>query len=140
MVPGLKHNSLMNASKSADEKYMTILTEYEVNIYCGKTTNKTVSEEAVLRGWRYKDTGLQRILIKKVVKNVNTETLLIKITDPKNAINNVYGPARTYETIQYLHACAGLPTKKTWITVIIAGNYNTWPVLIEKGASENFPE
>ena len=57
MVPGLKHNSLMNASKFADEKYMTILTEYEVNIYCGKTTNKTVSEEAVLRGRRYeKDT------------------------------------------------------------------------------------
>ena len=68
IVIGLNHNSLMSARKFTDEKYITILTEYEVNIYDDKTTNITISEEALVKGWRCKDTWLWRILLKNSVK------------------------------------------------------------------------
>ena len=99
MVPGLKHNYLMSEIKFADAKYITILNEDEVNIYDGKTAKITISEEAVLRGWRFKGTGLQRISLKKTVKNVNTDTLLINRSDTNNSIKNVYEMAITQKNI-----------------------------------------
>ena len=52
MVLGLKHNYLMSAIKFIDEKYISILYEYKVNIYDDETTKITLSEDALLRGWR----------------------------------------------------------------------------------------
>ena len=44
------------------------------------------------------------------------------------------------ETIRYLHACAGFPTKATWVKAIQNGNYATWPGLTIKAVNKHFPE
>jgi hypothetical protein len=40
----------------------------------------------------------------------------------------------------YLHAAAGFPTKDTWIAVVKAGNFATWPGLTEQSIKRHFPE
>ena len=42
--------------------------------------------------------------------------------------------------IKYLHAAAGYPTKETWVKLIKAGNYATWPGLSVKGVNKYYPE
>ena len=58
----------------------------------------------------------------------------------KEAINNVYELPSTKQTIQYLHVCAGYPTKTTWLKAIKAGIYTTWPHLSEKAVKKHFPK
>ena len=48
MVPDLKHNSLISASKFADANYITVLTPTEVLIYDGERLKLEVNKEAVL--------------------------------------------------------------------------------------------
>ena len=52
----------------------------------------------------------------------------------EETVNNVYKLPSTGKVVRYLHACAGFPTKATWIKAITGGNYATWPHLsIEAG-------
>ena len=44
------------------------------------------------------------------------------------------------QTVQYLHAAAGFPTKDTWTKAIKAGNYNTWPTITPTVVRRHFPE
>ena len=149
IVPGLKHNSLLSASKFADANYITILTPTEVLIYDGEDLKLTVSNEAVLRGWRDETSGLWRVPLKEEVNNVEEDTILFDRPphstvfdnlDPTEDINNVYELPNTAQTIRYLHACAGYPTKSTWLTAIRAGNYLSWPMLTATAAAKHFPE
>ena len=55
-------------------------------------------------------------------------------------MNNVYELPNTAQTIRYLHACAGYPTKSTWLTAIRAGNYLSWPMLTASAVNKHFPE
>jgi len=58
MVPDLKHNSLISASKFADANYITVLTPTEVLIYDGERLKLEINKEGVLRGWRDSEAGL----------------------------------------------------------------------------------
>ena len=53
---------------------------------------------------------------------------------------NVYSLPSISQTIRYLHAAAGFPTKDSWITAIKNGNYKTWPGLTAEAVSKHFPE
>ena len=55
-------------------------------------------------------------------------------------ICNVYKLPSTKEVNRYLHACAGFPSKTTWIKAIRAGNYATWPHLTTTAVNKHFPE
>ena len=59
VVPSLVRNSLLSASKFADAKYITVLAPEEVLIYddLGEL-QLTISQKAILKGWRCKTTGL----------------------------------------------------------------------------------
>ena len=70
-----------------------------------------VSREAVLRGWRDQQ-GLWRVPIK------DGETMALSQEDLEESLNNVFDLPSTEQTIKYLHACAGFPTKRTWIKAI----------------------
>ena len=65
VVPSLVRNSLLSASKFADAKYVTVLTPEEVLIYddLGEL-QLTISQKAILKGWRCKTTGLWRVPLK----------------------------------------------------------------------------
>ena len=52
----------------------------------------------------------------------------------------MYELPSTNQIIRYLHACAGFPTKTTWIKAIRAGNFATWPHLTLKAVQKHFPE
>ena len=61
MVPGLVDSSLLSTSKLAREGYITVYDRKEVNLYDGHTTNIIVSEEALLKGWRFPQSTLWNI-------------------------------------------------------------------------------
>jgi hypothetical protein len=44
------------------------------------------------------------------------------------------------QTIRYLHATAGFPTKDSWIKAIQNGNYTTWPGITAEVVNKHFPE
>ena len=139
MVPGLKHNSLLSGPKFADANYITLLTPTEVLIYDGQDLKITTSKEAILRGWRDKPSGLWRIPLEANKTPKQSEYVLLP-KGSKEIINNVYELPSTQHIVWYLHACAGFPTKTTWIKAIRAGNYATWPHLSLKAVQQHFPE
>ena len=138
-LPGVTNN-LVSVGKIADEDYTTIFTKEGVDIYDNRTTKITISKEAVLKGYRCRDTGLWRIPLRETVTNENTQTLLVQCPKTTEAIHNVYELPSTEQTIKYLHAAAGFPTKKTWIEAINRNAYASWPGLTATAVRKYFPE
>ena len=44
------------------------------------------------------------------------------------------------QSIRYLHAAAGFPTKSTRLAAIRKGNYSTWPLITVKNVHKHFPQ
>ena len=65
IVPGLADQSLLSGGKFAKAGYVSICDDAEVNIYDGRTVRITVSEEAVLKGWRCPRTRMWRIPLRQ---------------------------------------------------------------------------
>ncbi len=59
-----------------------------------------------------------------------------------HTILNVYELPSIEQTIQYLHAAAGHPTKNTWPIAIFHGSYSysTWPLITTKNVNKHFPQ
>ena len=74
----------------AEADYITVLDKNEARTYDGKTVKITVSEEAILKGWRCKRTGLWRVPLQQKVVNENVDTLIIDHPDPKEAIAHYF--------------------------------------------------
>jgi len=121
----------------------------------------------VLTGYRCRKTGLWRVPLKKVIVNENTDTIIFDGQDgiapsndkyavptsnrvrdyiatarahAKEEIKNVYELPSIEQTIRYLHAAAGFPTKATWLKAIRHGNYVSWPLINVKNVNKYFPE
>ena len=91
MVPNLKHNSQMSASRFSDAQYITVLTPTEVLVYDDVgDLQLLLSSKAILRGWRCKHSGLWRVPLTPVVLNENTDPILLDRPNPEHAINSVY--------------------------------------------------
>ncbi|KAL7544564.1 hypothetical protein ACHAWF_007942 [Thalassiosira exigua] len=134
MVPDLKHKTLLSRSKFADAGYVTVLTPTELLIYDEEDYHR-VDKEAVLRGWRHKGTDLWNVPLEE---NPSQSFALPK--EAEEALNNVYDLPSTEEVVRYLHACAGFPTKTTWLKAIKGGNFASWPLLTEEAVRKHFPE
>ena len=68
------------------------------------------------------------------------EHLKASIERETDTIGNVYELPSINQTIRYLHAAAGFPTKATWLKAIRKGNYSTWPLVTVKNVTKHFPE
>jgi len=132
-------NNLASVKKMADEDYTTVFTPNEVLVYDNKTTTIKADTTATLRGYRCKSTGLWRIPLQEVVTNENLQTLLIQCPTKDQAIHNVYELPSTEQTVKYLHAAAGFPTKQVWLDAINRGTYASWPGLTAKSVRKHFP-
>ena len=77
MVPALAEKSLVSGGKFPEAGYVSICDGNEVNLYDGHMVKITVSEEAVLKGWKCPATRLCRIPLQKEITNINTQTLLL---------------------------------------------------------------
>ena len=56
------------------------------------------------------------------------------------AMHNVFDLPSTEQTIRYLHASAGFPTKSTWLKAIKKGNFIGWPLVTAENVSKHFPQ
>jgi hypothetical protein len=149
IVPSIKTHSLLSTAKFAEAGYITVFDDEEVNIYDAQNTTLKVSRGAIVRGWFDKTANLWRIPQIPVVLNNNTDTVLVNKQPTEflpgrtpiiEAINNVYELKTQPELVRYLHACAGFPTKPSWIKAIKNGQYASWPGLTVKAVAKHFPE
>ena len=65
---------------------------------------------------------------------------LLNQTNKDKDVHKVYKLPSMEQTVRYLHAVAGHPTKETWLKAIAKGNYNLWPLIDTKNARTHFPE
>ena len=126
ILPGLK-TPLISVNKMAEEGYTTIFHPGEegVTIHKKGTVSITTTEPPVLQGCK--------------VKGAKLWTTLAHETTKEQA-NIAYDLPSVSQTVRYLHAAAGYPTKDTWIKAIKAGNYISWPGLTATAARKHFPE
>jgi hypothetical protein len=127
IVPSIESNSLLSTAEFAEAGYITVFDNEEVNIYYAHDTKLIVSRGAILRGWFDKTHNLWQIPLIPVVLNNNTDRVLVN-KPPTNflpdhtpvieAIRNIYELKTQPELVRYLHACAGFPTKPSWIQAI----------------------
>jgi hypothetical protein len=148
ITPGIAESSLISTSRFSDAGYATIFAGDQVNIYDQNDMIITVSRGAILRSWR-EDNGLYRIPLVPVVRNNNTDTVIVKRPPskflparppPKEAVNNVYELKTKPKLVRYLHAAAGFPTKPTWIKAVKNRHFASWPGLTTEAVAKHFPE
>ena len=168
MVPALANQSLLSWGTFAEAGYVSVCDGCGINIYNVRTATITVSEDAVMKGWRCPRTKLWRIPLQAQVTDLKMHTLLLNgpmgreslnslYTVPTTAsvlahieafdsnqaagetINNVYELPSPACAVRYLHAAAGFPTKETWLKSISNGNYITWPLLAIHNMNRHFP-
>ena len=132
VLPGLRPNSLISVGKLADADYTTIFHPRGegVTVHEKNTVRVQLLRKPALQGWRDAN-GLWR-LSRDDVK---------PIIHPRSEVAaNVYSLPSIPQTIRYLHAAAGFPTKDSWIKAIKNGNYATWPGITAESVSKHFPE
>ncbi len=149
IVPSIQSNSLLSTAKFAKAGYITVFDNKEVNIYDAHNTTSKVLRTAILQGWFDKTANLWQIPLIPVILNSNTDTVLINKPPTEflpdclpaiKAVHNVYKLKTQLELVRYLHACAGFPTKPSWIEPIKNRQYASWPGLTIKAAAKYFPE
>ena len=154
VVPEQTQDTLISAVKLVDAGYTPILTKEDVKVYNTKDVEIKVKRDAILRGWRDKDTGLWRIPLEEgatqqTVSDPDKQTILsaqksaaeiIKKQDYDDFMCSVYELATQPEIVRFLHAAAGFPTKTTWLNAIQKGYFASWPGLTAKAVEKHFPE
>ena len=113
ILPGLQHNSLVSVGKLSDAGYCTIFMpgNQGVHVIDGNNVKIHVSGEAVLRGWRDPQ-GLWRVPLE------DGNSMPLSPQQLKESLNNVFDLPSTEQTFRHLYACAGFPTRRTWIKAI----------------------
>ncbi len=125
ITPSVTKNSLLSTSKFANANYITIFDKEAVNIYDANETTITITRGAMLRGFKCPMTGMWCIPLADLVRNNNTDTVIVNCPPleflparpppPADMIHNVYELKMQPELVRYYHAAAGCPTKPTWL-------------------------
>ena len=164
IVPHLEQ-TLLSTSKFADTGYTAVYDNEEVNFY--EKEHVKIEAKVVLRGYRCPKSRLWRVPLTEIIVNENTDTILLDSPCGHKSTNTLYPIASSHEicehirasmeqgidymgnvyelpsikqTIRYLHAAAGYPTKTTWLKAIRKGAYSTWPLVNVKNVNKHFPE
>ena len=134
VLPGLRQNSLVSVGKFSDASYTTIFHPHGegVTVHKPGSFKLKVFRKPVLQGWR-DGNGLWRLSRER-----QTTPVMRHRRHEKAA--NVYSLPSIPQTIKYLHASAGFPTKDSWTKAIRSGHYISWPGLTVEAASKHFPE
>eukprot|EP00804_Cyclotella_cryptica_P006238 CCRYP_010107-RA/>CCRYP_010107-RA protein AED:0.28 eAED:0.28 QI:0/-1/0/1/-1/1/1/0/563 len=164
IVPNLTQ-TLLSGSKFADAGYTAVYDKDEVNFYDSNKIHANAT--SILQGYRCPHTGLWRVPLRQITCNINNDTLILdspcgtkslntkyvvpsteeirallasSSTREQHSILNVYELPSIQQTIRYLHAAAGFPTKTTWMAAIRRGNYDTWPLVTVANVHKHFPQ
>jgi hypothetical protein len=132
VLPGLRPNSLVSVGKLADADYTTIFHPRGkgVTVHEKNTVRVQLLREPALQGW-WDANGLWRL-------SCDDEKPMVRPSS--EAAANVYSLPSMPQSIRYLHAAAGFPTKDSWIKAINNGNYATWPGITVEAVNKHFPE
>jgi hypothetical protein len=142
IVPNLSH-TLLSGSKFADARYTAGYNKDEVNFYDSHKIH--IKATAIFQGYRCPHTGLWPVPLRRINCNDNVDTLILdspcgtksgntkyilpstetvrdhlkaSMEREHNTILNVYKLPSIKQSIPYLHAAAGFPTKTTWLAAI----------------------
>ena len=107
--------------------------ENGVQVYDSNKVEVNISENSVLRGWRDHQ-GLWRVPID------DGEDVSLNNEELSEEIHNVFDLPSIEQTIRYLHASIGFPTKRTWLKAIKKGNVVGWPLVTAENVSKYFPQ
>ena len=149
IVPSIESNSLLSTAKFDKVGYITVFDNKEVNIYDAHNTTLKVLWGVILKGWIDKTINLWQIPLIPDILNNKTDAVLVNkppteffpnCTPVIKAIRNVYELKTQPEVVQYLHACAGFPTKPSWIKAIKNRQYASWPGLTVQAVVKYFPK
>ncbi len=120
ITAGITKKLLLSTGQFAAANYITSFDKEEVNIYDANDTIIAVIIGAILQGWWDTVTRLWCISLMGVVRNNNTNTVIVnrppteflpERPPPTNAIHKVYELKMQPELVPYYHAAAGFPTK-----------------------------
>ncbi len=128
ILPGLKQ-SLMSVNKMSEEGYTTIFHPGEegVTIHKEGTVQIIMTEPPVLHGHKINGEKLWTVA-GKTEKNKQEEA------------HNVYSLPLIHQSVKFMHAATGFPVKETWLAVVQAGNYVTWPGLTADAVRKHCPD
>ena len=104
MVPSLDNQYLLSRGKFAEAEYVSVCDGYEVKNYDGRTATITVSEDAVLKGWRCPHTKLWRIPLRSQVTDLNMHTLLLNGPTGHKYLNSFYTAPTTASVVTHIKA------------------------------------
>jgi hypothetical protein len=90
IIPALVENFLLSTNKFAKAGYTIIYDKDEVNFYDARTTKITVLEEAILTGWQCPHQKMWRVPLFPIVKNLNTDMLLLDHALGLDRLNAMY--------------------------------------------------
>jgi hypothetical protein len=105
-------NSLLSTSKVDDADYIAVYDKEEVNFNKAKTTKITVSEEAVLKGWRCPAAGLWWLPLVENPVNLNTNTLLLDHPTKLQSQNRLYTVQITKRSRKHIRALLSRTNKE----------------------------
>jgi hypothetical protein len=149
ITPSITKNLLLSAGKFATANYITIFDKEEVNIYDMNDTIFTVTRGAILHEWWDAATKLWRIPLVNVVRNNNTNTVIMNQPPtkflpapppPTDTIHNVYELKTQPELVRYYHVAEGFPTKPTWVKAIRNKQFALWPGLTVDAIKRHYPD
>ena len=72
--------------------------------------------------------------------NNEPSTVALTKQELSEVLNNVFDLPSIEQTIRYLHASIGFPTRRTWIKAIQSDNFVGWPLVTVKNVNKYFPE
>ena len=90
IVPTSDNQYLLRRVKFAESGYVSICDGDEVKIYDGRTAKIIVSEDTVLKGWRFPHTKLWRIPLRFKAMELHMHTNLLNGPKGSASLNSLY--------------------------------------------------
>ncbi len=135
-VPGL-HSTLVSIPKIVDKDYLVVFDKKLAKTSNAKTTMITAMAEPALKAPRCTATGLWLMPLETKTNGGNQAS---NIEGVKERANAIFELPSTRQIILYHHALAGFPVKETFLNIVPAGNYATWPGLTIAALHKFFPD
>ncbi len=109
----------------------------KARIYDAMTIIVSASEDPILLAPCCQDTGLWKLdLDYEVLGRKYPDQFIVGV----NKANAIFDLPNTRQSLLYHHAAAGFPPKETFLAVVWARNYATWPSLTTTLILKHFPD
>ena len=122
------HHNIMGIGPLCDHGCRILFEKKTVTVY-------SQDDDVLLRGWReLRGSRLWRFALRP-----KGHTSLPATCTTGHVAMNAHDLPSVCALFYYLHACAGFPVRSTWLAVIKAGNFSSWPGLIYTNSAKYFP-